>query len=152
MNAHLIRMLMILMIPLAIRAVVKIDISPVKEIKEAMDANATTVLPPTSTEAVTEATNSTSLPLAPIGNATLLPTQITTVNGSTALQNDSVPVNATVPIVPIVPIIPITMLNATTLALLPEYTIRMMRRRFTNYDYYCPCDLKVRFARIPFRN
>lgn len=127
---------MLLTIPIVISAVVKIGISPVKESDVSVEANATTVLSTsavTSTETTTIATSFSSLSTE---NTTMLPTQMTTINGSGTMQNNgTLYVNGTVPT---------PMLNVTGLAHLPEFTIRMMRRKLTSYDYYCPCDLKVR--------
>lgn len=130
---------MLLTIPIVISAVVKIGISPVKETNVSVEENATTVLS-TSVATSTEATTiTTPFPSLSSENTTILPTRMTTINGSGPIQNNAtLLVNATVP----TPI-----LNATGLAHLPEFTIRMMRRKLTSYDYYCPCDLKVRFLR-----
>lgn len=140
MNNSLIRILMLLTIPVVISAVVKIGISPVKETNVSVEENATTVLSTgvaTSTEATTITTPSSSLSSE---NTTISPTQMTTINGSGTMQNNAtLLVSATVPT---------PVLNATDLAHLPEFTIRMMRRKLTSYDYYCPCDLKVRSLRI----
>lgn len=126
---------MLLTIPIAISAVVKIGISPVKETNVSVEEGGTTVLSTsalTSTEATTLTTSISSLS---IENTTILPNQVTINNGSGMMQsNGTILVNGTVP----TPI-----LNATGLAHLPEFTIRAMRRKLTSYDYYCPCDLKV---------
>lgn len=133
MNANLIRVLVWLTISIAIGGVVKIDVSPVKESKYSIETNVTTVIS-TSTVAAAEATTATTISSLSTDNTTLLPTQMTTANGSATMQNVTVHVQGTVPTV---------FWNATSLAHLPESTIRMMRRKFTTYDYYCPCDLKV---------
>lgn len=142
MNAHLIRIFLLLTIPLAISAVVKIDISPVKETKDSIEANVTTLMS-TSITAAAEATTITSISSVTTTNMSIWPTQMTTTNRTGTMENETVRINATTPTL---------MVDATSLAQLPESTIRMMRRKFTNYDYYCPCDFKVRSARIPSVN
>lgn len=132
-NANLIQVLVWLTIPITIGGVVKIDVSPVKEKKDSIDTNVTTIMS-TSTVAAIEATTTTTISSMPTDNTTILPTQMTIANGSGIMQNVTVSVQGTVSTI---------FWNATSLAHLPEFTIRMMRRKFTSYDYYCPCDLKV---------
>lgn len=134
MHSNSLRIFILLAIPIAISAIVKIDISPVKETNEPPETNVTTMLS-TSAAVATEATTTTSASLPAMENTTTSSTQLPATNGSEAQQNNTVPINATMPT-------PIW--DVTSLAHLPEFTIRMMRRKFTSYDYYCPCDLKVR--------
>lgn len=122
---------------------VKIDISRVKESPK------TTIAPPDGDANVTvikETTISTTTSSNPLVTeiatpviittaATTLSTTTTTVaslisNETQVANNISISNKMAHP-------------NVTIVPLLPEFTKRQLRRKFTSESYYCPCDLKV---------
>lgn len=147
MGTNHIRIFLLLAIAALSGQAVKIGISPAKEVRVPGEGNGT-IETSTSTAATTTTTTViASIPsTSPIANATSLPPQNPFMNGTNPLPNQTNAVDPTLAMGFPLPIpMPTTapILNATLLAQLPEYTIRMLRRKFTPYDYYCPCDLKV---------
>lgn len=135
MYTHALRIFMLLTIPMAINAAVKIGVSRVKETNEPIDTNVTNLLLTTTTAPAAETTTATTNTALAADNTTIM-SPMTNTNGTTVLlQNETAVINATVSTI---------ISNTTIISNLPEFTIRLIRRKFTPFDYYCPCDLKVR--------
>lgn len=144
----------LLLLPL-IDCGVKIDISRVKEpdptTMSANGAPSTTSTPSTSTlsTSVSSTTTSTVLNAIRATNSTVssIATTATPLSTTTtATSNISEIVNSQNQTT--------SSMNVTTSFELTEFTMRSMMRKLTPYNYYCPCDFKVRlstFCQLNFR-